>query len=81
MDFELESLSFEHAFAELQQVVEELRSDSLTLDRSLALYERGTALAARCDLLLTTAELRVSQAEPGTGQIRESPASFLDAEW
>ena len=56
-----DDLSFEEAFAELLATIEELRGDALTLDRSLSLYERGTILAAHCNGLLTTAELRVSQ--------------------
>jgi len=56
-----DDLSFEEAFAELQATIEELRGETLTLDRSLSLYERGTLLAAHCNGLLTTAEMRVSQ--------------------
>ncbi len=58
---ELETLTFEEAFAELQAAVEELRGDALTLDRSLALYERGVSLAQHCNALLTVAELRITQ--------------------
>jgi exodeoxyribonuclease VII small subunit len=57
----LDSLTFEEAFAELQGALEELRGDGTTLDRSLALYERGVALAQRCNSLLTNAELRITQ--------------------
>ena len=53
-------LTFEDAFSELQSTVEELRGDALTLEGSLALYERGTTLAAHCNALLTEAELRVT---------------------
>ena len=54
-------LTFEQAFAELQGTVERLRGDALTLEGSLALYERGTSLAAHCNDLLNNAELRVTQ--------------------
>jgi exodeoxyribonuclease VII small subunit len=57
-------LTFEEAFAELQGTVERLRGDALTLEGSLALYERGTSLAAHCNDLLTSAELRVTQLHP-----------------
>lgn len=59
-------LTFEEAFAELHGTVEELRGDTLSLERSLALYERGTALAAHCNELLTNAELRVTQLDAGS---------------
>ena len=75
----IDNLSFEEAFVQLQQVIEELRGDGLTLDRSIALYERGSQLAERCNLLLTAAELRVTQSVPeGSRAVRES---FLDLEW
>jgi exodeoxyribonuclease VII small subunit len=75
------NLSFEHAFGELQRVIEELRGDSLTLDRSLTLYERGTTLATHCNLLLTSAELRITQSIPGHGADTPLRESFLDTEW
>jgi exodeoxyribonuclease VII small subunit len=76
----IDELSFEEAFAELQRTVEELRGEGLTLERSLALFERGTALASRCNLLLTTAELRVSQSlpPPAGRMVRET---FLAEDW
>jgi len=74
-------LSFEQSFAELQRVIEELRGEALTLDRSLALYERGSLLVERCNTLLSTAELRVSQSNPGQGGAQVLRESFLDSEW
>ncbi len=76
----IDDLTFEHAFAELQLAIEELRGDALTLERSLALYERGTALAERCNMLLTAAELRVTQSAPTSGA-RALRESFLEEEW
>ena len=58
-------LTFEQSLGQLQTAVEELRSDELTLDRALALYERGLALAGHCDGLLTNAELRITLSAPG----------------
>ena len=81
MHDDLAALSFEDAFAELQRVIEELRGDALTLDRSIALFERGSALSERCNLLLTTAELRVTQSIPGQPGGRSVQESFLDTDW
>jgi exodeoxyribonuclease VII small subunit len=75
MNQDTEQFTFEDAMAGLQAAVEELRSDGLTLDRSLLLYERGIALAARCDALLTGAELRVTQTAPPAVTPRASTAS------
>jgi exodeoxyribonuclease VII small subunit len=54
-------LSYEEAFHELQSIVEALEDSDHSLDESLTLYERGQALAARCNALLDGAELRLSQ--------------------
>jgi exodeoxyribonuclease VII small subunit len=62
-----ETLSFEDAFQELDDLVRQLEDSNLTLDESLALYERGQALAARCQSLLETAELNVQQLAPRAG--------------
>jgi exodeoxyribonuclease VII small subunit len=77
----IDDLSFEEAFAELQRTVEELRGEGLTLERSLTLFERGTALASHCNLLLTTAELRVTQTAPTQPSSRLIRESFLSEDW
>ncbi|MDO9088213.1 MAG: exodeoxyribonuclease VII small subunit [Anaerolineaceae bacterium] len=57
----VEELSYEVAFAELEQIVNRLEVETLSLEDSLSLYERGQALSARCTKLLESAELRVQQ--------------------
>lgn len=54
-------MSFEAAMAELEQVVRDLESGNVELERSIALYERGAALKARCEKLLKDAEERVEK--------------------
>jgi exodeoxyribonuclease VII small subunit len=56
-----DALSFEAAFAELEAILDKLDSGNLPLDESVALYERGRRLTARCQTLLDEAELRVSK--------------------
>lgn len=53
--------SFEEAWAELEAVLERLEGGDLSLDDSVALFERGRNLAAHCQGLLDVAELRVRQ--------------------
>ena len=65
MNDDTAELTFEQSLGQLQTAVEELRSDERTLDRALALYERGLALAGHCDGLLTNAELRITLSAPG----------------
>jgi exodeoxyribonuclease VII small subunit len=61
---EIENLSFEEAFTELEEVVQQLEAGDLTLDQALALFERGMALATHCNTQLDSAELRVQQLAP-----------------
>jgi exodeoxyribonuclease VII small subunit len=55
-------LSFEQARDELIRVVAELEQGAPTLEHSLALWERGEALAARCDEWLLGAKRRLDAA-------------------
>lgn len=63
----VDELSFEQAFDEMEQIVRQLEDGQLSLDESLALFERGQALSARCQKLLETAELKVQQLVPKAG--------------
>ena len=60
-------LSYEQARDELVRVVTELEQGSSTLEQSLALWERGEALARRCEEWLIGAKARLDQARSGTG--------------
>jgi len=62
------SLSFEQARDELVRVVAELEQGAPTLEHSLALWERGEALAARCEewLLGAKRRLEAARAVPAT---------------
>jgi exodeoxyribonuclease VII small subunit len=57
----IDALSFEAAYAELEQIITRLESGELPLDESVTLFERGRLLAEHCQALLDKAELRVSQ--------------------
>lgn len=55
-------LSYEQARDELVRVVNELEQGSSTLEESLALWERGEALARRCEEWLIGARARLDAA-------------------
>ncbi|MBI5671578.1 MAG: exodeoxyribonuclease VII small subunit [Chloroflexi bacterium] len=57
----INELSFEAAYAELEAIVAKLESGELSLDESVALFERGRKLSEHCQTLLDRAELRISQ--------------------
>ena len=50
---------FEHSLAELEQLVEKMEQGEMSLEDSLAAYERGVGLYRRCQAALEQAELRV----------------------
>lgn len=56
-----ELAAFETAMNELESLVESLESGEIGLEESLARFERGVALARRCQGALKSAELRVEQ--------------------
>jgi exodeoxyribonuclease VII small subunit len=56
-------LSFEQARDELAAVVVTLEAGGLTLEQSLALWERGEELAEICSTWLTSARQRVAPVE------------------
>ena len=60
-DVPIDELSFDDALAALQRTVAELEAGGQTIERSLALYERGVTLHERCAKLLAEAELKVQQ--------------------
>ena len=58
-------LSYEQARDELVRVVAELEQGAPTLEESLALWERGEALAKRCEEWLVGAKARLDAARTG----------------
>jgi exodeoxyribonuclease VII small subunit len=52
--------SYEAAFAELEQIVQQMESGELALEASLAAYERGAYLRQFCEQKLKAIEQRIS---------------------
>ena len=67
---EIGELSFEEALKELEDTVGKLEAGDLNLDESMALFERGQALAAVCNTQLEAATLKVEQLTP-EGEIED----------
>lgn len=57
----IENLTYEAAFAELESIVNALESNGRALEEAMKLYERGQGLAAHCAALLEKAELNVKR--------------------
>jgi exodeoxyribonuclease VII small subunit len=59
-----QSQSFEILFRELEATVAKLEAGDLSLDESLALFQRGMDLSKKCGALLDQAELRIKELVP-----------------
>lgn len=55
----LETLTFEQAMQQLEQIVSQLENGEQTLQETLALYQRGQALVQYCLQMLDQAELAI----------------------
>lgn len=58
---DVNEMSFEEAFTELEGIVDELERGDLPLEQALRAFERGQALAARGQELLEQAELKLTE--------------------
>ncbi|OYY89698.1 MAG: exodeoxyribonuclease VII small subunit [Sphingomonas sp. 28-66-16] len=54
-----EKMTFEDALKELEQIVARLESGDEQLDKSIALYERGSQLRRQCAERLDAAQARI----------------------
>jgi exodeoxyribonuclease VII small subunit len=60
----INELSFEQAYHELEKTVQKLEAGDLPLAEALALYRRGMALAQHCGRQLDEAELSIQALTP-----------------
>jgi exodeoxyribonuclease VII small subunit len=75
------SLSFEKALADLENVVEKLEKGGLSLNESLALFEKGVKLAKFLREELAKAEKKVEiLLKDEKGQVHQEPFSPDEAE-
>lgn len=51
--------TFETAFGRLEEILEEMNSGSVSLDKALNLYEEADKLIATCNKRLNTAEKKI----------------------
>lgn len=72
---DVEALTYEQARDELIAIVAKLEAGAVTLDESLALWERGEVLAVRCQHLLEGARERVEKVR---GEPSEPPSAEED---
>jgi exodeoxyribonuclease VII small subunit len=68
---------FEAALAELDALVKKLEEGDLSLEQSLALYERGVQLSRFCHARLEDAERRIDILTD-RGELKPAPSSLAD---
>jgi exodeoxyribonuclease VII small subunit len=73
------SLSFEAAMSELETIVRRLESGDVSLEESVALYERGHALRQHCEARLAAAQARIEQVSLGADGQPAGTAPFGEA--
>ena len=64
---------FETAIQELEEIVESMENDQLTLDESLKQFERGVELSRICQTNLKKAEQKVEQLVKKHGEMVIEP--------
>ncbi len=60
-DPKIDEMSFEQALMAFEDVVRQLDSGDVPLEKSIALYEHGAKLRAHCETKLKAAEEKVAQ--------------------
>lgn len=72
-------MTFEQALEKLEEIVQTLETEEVSLEKSIGLYKEGMTLAAFCKEKLTTAESEVLLLQQDMeGKIKQSP--FLPEE-
>jgi len=64
-------LSYEEARNELVQVVADLEAGTATLEQTIELWERGEALASRCEEWLVGAKERLNRAKAASTETED----------
>ncbi|WP_456400443.1 exodeoxyribonuclease VII small subunit [Mesoaciditoga sp.] len=57
----IESLSFEEAYRKLEETLQLMESEDVTLEESLELFKKGVELYKRCKELINSASLTVKE--------------------
>lgn len=74
------SLTYEEAVGALEDIVEQIEEGEIGLADSMAAYERGVKLIARCRSVLNEAEQKISELDLGLDQTGGSSAGVDPAD-
>ncbi|TAK91295.1 MAG: exodeoxyribonuclease VII small subunit [Burkholderiaceae bacterium] len=70
--------SYEAALTELETLVQKMEQGELSLEQSLASYQRGTELLRYCQQALTAVEAQVKILDGELLQVFKNPAQLAD---
>lgn len=72
--------SFEQSLETLEQLVTRMDSGELSLEESLAVFEKGIKLIRQCQGQLQNAEQKVQQLMESNGELQTEPFNEPDAD-
>jgi exodeoxyribonuclease VII small subunit len=75
---EIDTMSFEDALAELEQIVRRLEAGQVKLDEAIRCYERGARLRQHCEGKLDEAQQRVDRIVVGADGVVAARPESLD---
>ncbi|MDX1580498.1 MAG: exodeoxyribonuclease VII small subunit [Alphaproteobacteria bacterium] len=73
---DIAKMSFEQALAELEQLVQQLESGQVDLEKSIDMYTRGTQLKQHCEAKLADAQARIEKVVVKGGSVSTEPAGM-----
>jgi len=74
---DISKLSFEDALRKLEEIVQELESGGVDLEKSIDIYATGTLLKAHCEAKLKQAQMRIDKImKKADGSLDTTPANI-----
>ncbi|HZK57968.1 MAG TPA: exodeoxyribonuclease VII small subunit [Clostridia bacterium] len=74
----MSNLNFEKALIRLEEIVNKLENEELSLDESLRVFEEGINLYRLCSKELSEAEKKISLIVQENGKLRKTPFECED---
>jgi exodeoxyribonuclease VII small subunit len=68
----IEKMSFEHALAELEEIVKKIDTGQENLADAVSSFERGVLLKEHCESMLKDAKLKIEKITNNNGKITTS---------
>ena len=64
---------FEDLYRQLEEVVSRMEAGGVSIDETIALYEKGLLLYQRCQQMLDDAQLRITTLQSALTPVEEGP--------